>query len=59
MLLYFSIFRIADMYEITSSFSYGNDKVRDFVRYMKERVDEEIKEAGSLENIGAEEREVE
>lgn len=55
MLLYYSIFRTKDGYEVTSGFWYGSDKIRDYIRYMKERVDEEIKEAGSLESIGEEE----
>lgn len=44
-LLYFSIFRISDGYECLSSFTTGSDTVRDYVRYMKERIDAELADA--------------
>ncbi len=53
-LLFYSIFRKADGYEITSGFEDSNEKVRDMVKIMKSRVDGEIEEAGSLELVGAE-----
>lgn len=40
--LYWSIFRESDGYEADSGFSTGSDTVRDFVGYMKERVDAEL-----------------
>lgn len=44
-LLYYSIFRRSDGYEATSGFSTGSDHVRDYIRYLKERVDVELAEA--------------
>ena len=41
-LLYYSIFRISDGYEVTSSFTYGLDKIRDFIKEMKVYVDDFI-----------------
>jgi hypothetical protein len=41
-LLYYSIFRISDGYEVTSSFTYGSDKIRDFIKEMKVYVDDFI-----------------
>jgi hypothetical protein len=40
--LYFSIFRLKDGRECLSSFTSGGDTVRDYVRYMKERIDAEL-----------------
>lgn len=54
-LLYYSIFRKFDGYEITSGFQDSSDKVRDMIKYMKDRVDGEIEDAGSLEAIGEKE----
>lgn len=41
-LLYFSVFRQSDGYEGTSGFTTGSDTVRDYVRYMRERIDAEL-----------------
>ena len=41
-LLYYSIFRESDGWEMTSGFSYGTDRVQTFIKYMKERVDNYI-----------------
>lgn len=41
-LLYFSVFRASDGYECTSGFTTGDDTVRDYVRYMRERIDKEL-----------------
>lgn len=41
-LLYYSIFRESDGYECTSGFTEGADTVRDFLGYMRERVDAEL-----------------
>lgn len=38
-LLYYSIFRVSDGYEVSSGFSYGEDKILDFIGYMKQKVD--------------------
>lgn len=38
-LLYYSVFRQSDGYELTSGYTEGSDLVRDYVRYMKNRVD--------------------
>ena len=43
-LLYYSIFRQADGWEMTSGFTYGSDRVQTFVKYLKERVDNFIKD---------------
>jgi hypothetical protein len=40
-LLYFSIFR-TDGFEVTSGFTYGTDKITDFMKHLRARVDEEI-----------------
>jgi hypothetical protein len=40
--LYYSIFRESDQYECTSGFSMGSDTIRDYIGYMKERVDAEL-----------------
>lgn len=42
MLLYYSILRLSDGYEVTSSFMYGNDKIRDFMKELKVYVDDFI-----------------
>jgi len=39
-LLYYSIFRLSDGYEVESNFTYGSDKIRDFIGYLKGHVDE-------------------
>ena len=39
-LLYYSVFRIGDGYEVTSGFSYGTDPVRTFVGFLKGTVDD-------------------
>lgn len=39
--LYYSIFRESDQHECVAKFTTGSDKVRDYVRYMKERIDAE------------------
>ena len=38
--LYYSIFRKSDGFEVTSGFSYGTDKIKDFVGYLKDIVDD-------------------
>ena len=38
--LYYSIFRKSDGFEVTSGFSYGTDKIKDFVGYLKDVVDD-------------------
>lgn len=37
--LYYSVFRLSDMYEVTSGFTTGSDRVVDYIKYMKENVD--------------------
>ncbi len=39
-LLYYSIFRESDGYELTSGYSEGDDTIKDFISYMKENVDD-------------------
>jgi len=39
-LLYYSIFRREDGYELTSGFSSGDDKIRDYLGYMQGWVDD-------------------
>ena len=41
-LLYYSIFRESDGWEMTSGFTYGSDRVQTFIKYLKERVDNYI-----------------
>lgn len=41
-MLYFSVFRVSDGYECLTSFTEGADTVRDYVGYMKERIDAEL-----------------
>lgn len=43
-LLYYSIFRLSDGYECTSSFTYDDSPVATYMKYMKERVDAELAE---------------
>lgn len=43
-LMYFSIIRISDGFEMECSYTDSEDTVRDQVHYMKERVDAEIEE---------------
>lgn len=43
--LYYSIYRESDQREMVSNFTTGSDTVRDYVRYMKERIDAEHAEA--------------
>jgi len=52
-LLYYSIFRQSDGYEATSGFSTGSDTVREFIGYMKERVDAELAEADPWDEKGS------
>lgn len=40
-LLYYSVYRISDGYECVVSFEDSSEKVRDMVKYMKERIDNE------------------
>jgi hypothetical protein len=40
-LLYYSIFR-SDGFEVTSGFTYGTDRIVDFMKHLRARVDEEI-----------------
>jgi len=42
MLLYFSIYRESDGYECECDFTTGDDTVRDYMRYMRERIDAEL-----------------
>jgi hypothetical protein len=39
-LLFYSVFRKSDGFEVTSGFSYGTDPVRTFVQYLKGVVDD-------------------
>ena len=41
-LLYFSIYRESDGYECAAGFTTGDDTVRDYMRYMRERIDAEL-----------------
>jgi len=41
-MVYYGIFRESDDFECTSGCSAGEDKIHDFVRYLKARVDEEL-----------------
>lgn len=43
-LLYYSVFRQSDGYECTSGYEDSNEKVKDMVGIMKERVDAELAE---------------
>ena len=38
--LYYSIFRKSDGFEVTLGLSYGTDKIKDFVGYLKDVVDD-------------------
>jgi len=40
--LYFSIIRLSDGYILEDSFTTGEDTVRDYIGYMKERIDAEV-----------------
>ncbi len=42
LMLFWSIFRESDGFEADSGFSTGSDTARDFIEYMKDRVDAEI-----------------
>jgi len=42
--LYFSIIRLSDGYIMEDSFTTGDDTVREYIGYMKERIDAEIAE---------------
>lgn len=44
-LLYYSIFRVSDGYECLSSYEDSAETVRDMVKMMKDRVDNELQEA--------------
>jgi len=39
-LLYYFIFRQSDGFEVTSGFSYGTDKICDFISYLKDIADD-------------------
>jgi hypothetical protein len=39
-LLYYSIFRQSDGFEVTSGFSYGTDRIQTFIGYLKGTVDD-------------------
>jgi hypothetical protein len=41
-LLYYSVFRKKDGYEVTSGFSYGTDPIPTFIKYLKDMVDDFI-----------------
>ena len=41
-LLYYSIFRMSDGYELESGFTGGTDRVQTFLGYLKEHVDDFI-----------------
>lgn len=41
-LLYYTIVRVSDQYVPVESFTTGSDTVRDYVRYMKKRIDAEL-----------------
>lgn len=53
-LLYYSVFRQSDGWEMTSGFHTGSDTVRDFVRYMKDHVDDAITNPSDWEDPSAE-----
>ena len=42
MLLYYSIFRLSDGHEVTSGFTEDQSSVKEYVGYMKERIDAEL-----------------
>ena len=44
-MLYYSIFRVSDGCECTSGFTEDASTVREYVGYMKERIDAELSEA--------------
>ena len=44
-MLYYSIFRASDGYECTSGCTEDSTPVREYLKYMKERVDNELAEA--------------
>jgi hypothetical protein len=41
-LLYYSVFRDSDGYECVTNFTTGDDTIRDYIRYMKQRIDAEL-----------------
>lgn len=43
-LLYFTVYRKSDGYELVCNYTEGSDTVRDYVKYMKDRVDGFIKD---------------
>jgi len=49
-LLYYSIFRESDGWELDSSYSEGNDTVRDMVGYLKEQVDDYLENPSEYED---------
>ncbi len=53
--LYYSIFRLSDMYEVTSGFTTGSDKVKDYIKYMKEFVDEYMDNPAILGSLSGDE----
>jgi hypothetical protein len=38
-LLYYSVLRKSDGWEMTSGFTYGSDRVQTFIKYLKQRID--------------------
>ena len=44
MLLYYSIFRLGDGYEVTSGFTEDQSSVKEYVGYMKKKIDDELAE---------------
>lgn len=49
--LYYTVYRESDGLCVIDDFTTGNDKVSDYVGYMKKRVDEFIAARGASENM--------